>query len=86
MLAGSMRFPSGEDVDALREATRRRAQSRLKPLAARIDADSDRPRGLRATTDALGLPGVTAPEAFGGAGARDRMTPAKTGRMGRRQE
>ncbi len=66
MFYGSMNFDLGEDVNALRESVHRFAQERIKPLAAETDAQNRFPNQLWPEMGALGLLGITVPEAFGG--------------------
>jgi len=62
-------FQLGEMADHIRDTTSRFAQDRIAPLAARIDAEDWFPRDeLWADMGALGLHGVTVPEADGGLG------------------
>ena len=68
MFNASMTFDLGEDVNALREMVHRWAQERIKPLAAKTDEDNEFPAELWEELGALGLLGVTVPEAYGGAG------------------
>lgn len=68
MFNASMTFDLGEDVNALREMVHRWAQERVKPLAAKTDEDNEFPAELWEELGALGLLGVTVPEAYGGAG------------------
>ncbi len=58
----------GEEVDAIREATRKFAQNRIAPMAARIDAENRFPRELWPEMGALGLHGITVEEEWGGLG------------------
>ncbi len=67
MFTASMKFDLGEDVNALRDMVHRFAQERIKPIAAEIDASNDFPAHLWREFGALGLLGVTTPEAYGGA-------------------
>ncbi|MDF0599210.1 isovaleryl-CoA dehydrogenase [Psychromarinibacter sp. C21-152] len=67
MFNASMRFDLGEEVNALREAVHRWAQERLKPMAARIDADNAFPPELWREMGELGLLGITVEEEYGGA-------------------
>jgi isovaleryl-CoA dehydrogenase len=67
MFGASMQFDLGEDVAALRETVHRWAQERLRPMAARIDADNAFPPELWPEMGALGLLGITVPERYGGA-------------------
>ncbi|WP_298806051.1 isovaleryl-CoA dehydrogenase [uncultured Lentibacter sp.] len=68
MFTGSMKFDLGEDVNALQEMVHRWAQERVKPLAAEIDKTNTFPNELWQEMGALGLLGITTPEAYGGAG------------------
>jgi isovaleryl-CoA dehydrogenase len=63
-----MGFALGEEIEALREAVHRFAQERIAPQAARIDAENVFPHELWREMGAMGLLGITAPEAFGGLG------------------
>ncbi|MGR3494245.1 isovaleryl-CoA dehydrogenase [Citreimonas sp.] len=68
MFMHSMTFDLGEDVNALREMVHRWAQDRLKPMAAKIDADNAFPAELWTEMGELGLHGITVEEEFGGSG------------------
>ncbi|MEJ6397915.1 acyl-CoA dehydrogenase family protein [Yoonia sp. 208BN28-4] len=68
MFLASMTFDLGEDVNALRDMVHGWAQDRVKPMAARIDADNAFPPALWREMGELGLLGVTVDEAYGGAG------------------
>ena len=68
MFDGAMRFDLGEEVNALRDMVRRWAQERVRPLAAETDRANRFPNQLWPEMGALGLLGITVPEAFGGAG------------------
>ena len=62
-------FALGEAADMIRDTTRRFAQERIAPLAARIDAGDWFPRDeLWPAMGALGLHGITVPETDGGLG------------------
>ena len=62
-------FALGEMADTIRDTTRRFATDRIAPLAARIDAEDWFPRDeLWPAMGALGLHGITVPEADGGLG------------------
>jgi len=63
-----MQFDLGEDVNALRDMVHRWAQDRLKPIAADVDRTNAFPNELWPEMGALGLLGITVPEAWGGAG------------------
>ncbi len=68
MFNASMTFDLGEDINALREMVHRWAQDRVKPIAAETDENNEFPAELWEELGALGLLGVTVPEAYGGAG------------------
>jgi len=61
-------FALGETADMIRNTTRRFAEERIAPLAARIDAEDWFPRELWPQMGALGLHGVTVEEEWGGLG------------------
>ena len=61
-----MDFALGWDCDELRTLVRRRAQERLRPLAAGIDESNEFPSELWRELGALGLLGITVPEEYGG--------------------
>ncbi len=68
MFDASMSFGLGAEIDALRQSVHRFAQERIAPRAAEIDRDNRFPPELWAEMGALGLHGITVPEADGGAG------------------
>jgi isovaleryl-CoA dehydrogenase len=68
MFTTGMAFSLGDEIDALRDMVRRFAQDRIAPRAAEIDATNRFPRDLWPELGALGVHGVTVPEADGGAG------------------
>ncbi len=61
-------FALGETADAIRETTRKYADGRIAPMAAKIDADNEFPRALWPEMGALGLHGITVAEEDGGLG------------------
>ncbi|WP_193178699.1 isovaleryl-CoA dehydrogenase [Oricola nitratireducens] len=67
MFDKTMTFGLGEEIEALRDTVRRFAQDEIAPRAAEIDATNDFPMDLWEKMGALGLHGITVPEADGGA-------------------
>jgi len=63
-----LNFQLGEDIDALRDAVRDFAQAEIAPRAAEIDRNDRFPMDLWQKMGALGVLGITVPEAEGGAG------------------
>lgn len=63
-----MNFALGEEIEALRDSVRRFADRRIAPLADEIDRNNGFPMHLWQEMGELGLLGVTADEAYGGAG------------------
>ena len=61
-------FGQGETIDAVRDQVRRFAQEKIAPRAALIDRSNEFPRDLWPELGALGLLGMTVPEADGGVG------------------
>ncbi|GAB4173186.1 MAG: isovaleryl-CoA dehydrogenase [Wenzhouxiangellaceae bacterium] len=57
-----------EDIELLRETTRRFAEECIAPLAAEIDRNNEFPQPLWRELGAMGLLGITIPEALGGSG------------------
>ena len=52
-------FALGENANMIRDVTRRFADARIAPLAARVDAEDWFPRELWPEMGALGLHGIT---------------------------
>ncbi|MEM7216559.1 MAG: isovaleryl-CoA dehydrogenase [Pseudomonadota bacterium] len=67
MFYASMNFGLGEEIEALREATHKFAQERIKPLAQEIDRSNEFPMQLWKEFGDMGLLGVTVEEEYGGA-------------------
>ena len=68
MFRSGMSFALGEEIEALRDSVHRWAQERLAPIAADIDRENAFPRELWREMGELGLLGITAEAAYGGAG------------------
>jgi alkylation response protein AidB-like acyl-CoA dehydrogenase len=67
-----------EDQRSARDLARRFATARVVPRAAEIDRDDEFPRDLYQEMADLGLLGLTTPEEYGGAGADDVRSSART--------
>jgi isovaleryl-CoA dehydrogenase len=63
-----LNFDLGEDLDALRDAVRQFAQAEIAPLAAETDRNDQFPMHLWRKFGEIGVLGITADEAYGGAG------------------
>jgi isovaleryl-CoA dehydrogenase len=68
MYSGGLNFALGEEIEALRDSVRRFVGQRVAPLADEIDRSNSFPMPLWREMGDLGLLGITADEAFGGAG------------------
>jgi isovaleryl-CoA dehydrogenase len=68
MFQGGLNFALGEEIDALRESVHRFASERIAPLADEMDRSNAFPMPLWREMGELGLLGITADEAYGGAG------------------
>ena len=62
-----LNFQLGEDINALRDAVATFAQTEIAPRAAHIDASDQFPMDLWRKMGDLGILGITAPQAYGGA-------------------
>ena len=67
-MLSQLNFAHGETIDMLRDAVRAFAAMEIAPRAAEIDATNNFPRDLWPKLGAMGLHGITVPEADGGAG------------------
>jgi isovaleryl-CoA dehydrogenase len=63
-----LKFDHGDTIEMLRDTVRAFAAAEIAPRAAEIDASNMFPRDLWPKLGALGLHGITVPEADGGAG------------------
>ena len=59
-------FSLGEDIDALRDAVRKFAESDISPRAASIDHENLFPQDLWLKLGAMGLLGIAIPAEYGG--------------------
>ncbi|GAB4140787.1 MAG: isovaleryl-CoA dehydrogenase [Sphingomonadales bacterium] len=62
-----LRFDHGEEITLLRQSVRAFAEAELAPRAAEIDASNEFPAGMWKKLGELGVLGITADEAYGGA-------------------
>ena len=67
-MLSQLNFAHGETIDMLRGSVRAFAAAEIAPRAAEIDRSNTFPRDLWPKLGALGLHGITVPEADGGAG------------------
>ncbi|MBB3543963.1 MULTISPECIES: isovaleryl-CoA dehydrogenase [unclassified Rhizobium] len=68
MYSGGLRFGLADEIEALRDSVRRFATERIAPLAAETDSSNSFPAPLWREMGNMGLLGITAEEAYGGAG------------------
>jgi len=68
MYESGLIYATNSDTELLRESVRRFARERVAPLAAEIDRSNQFPMHLWKEMGTLGILGVTADEAYGGAG------------------
>jgi len=68
MYSGGLRFGLADEIEALRDSVRRFATERIAPLAAETDSSNRFPAPLWLEMGNMGLLGITAEEAYGGAG------------------
>ena len=68
MYESGLIYATNSDTEMLRESVRRFARERVAPLAAEIDRSNQFPMHLWKEMGTLGILGVTADEAYGGAG------------------
>ncbi|CCM77798.1 isovaleryl-CoA dehydrogenase [Rhizobium mesoamericanum] len=68
MYSGGLRFGLTDEIEALRDSVRRFATERIAPLAAETDSNNSFPMPLWREMGDMGLLGITAEEAYGGAG------------------
>lgn len=68
MFQAGLRFPLGDDIEALRETVQRWATDKLAPRADEIDKTNSFAPDLWPQMGELGLLGITADEAYGGSG------------------
>ena len=68
MFTTGLNFGLGDEIEALRDQVRKFAAAKVAPRAAAIDRDNAFPPELWHELGALGLLGITADPAFGGAG------------------
>jgi isovaleryl-CoA dehydrogenase len=68
MYSGGLNFGFSDEIEALRTGVRRFAMDRIAPLAAETDTNNSFPTPLWRAMGEMGLLGITAEEAYGGAG------------------
>src|SRR5690554_3214706 len=72
-----------EDEQAFKEAVRQFAESEIKPLRAKMDADAKMDPGLVQKLFEMGLMAIETPEQFGGAGSTFAMACLAVEEIGR---
>jgi isovaleryl-CoA dehydrogenase len=68
MYSGGLNFGFSDEIEALRTGVRRFAMDRIAPLASETDTSNSFPTPLWRAMGEMGLLGITAEEAYGGAG------------------
>jgi isovaleryl-CoA dehydrogenase len=68
MLAPTLNFALGEDIDLLRDSVRQFSQNEIAPMAEDVDRTNAFPAPLWGKFGEMGLLGITVDEAYGGSG------------------